>query len=251
MTFKNSFKIFIISALVMTETFSGVLFKTLSAYADCTTQSDADRDFDFGEVSGSVFANTWANMSIDIPHGFTTQTGKDLYEAIYYEPDDAVFDGLQATDLLMVCPEYMDAYMGDRVHELEDSLIFTLLYMPDTKSDGTKIDDSLTGPALAMAAVGAKGYEAYVEQGTKVIGGYSYNSYTFDLGNSAKAKYRAENPGKDSPLFEEDIRVKAEVDIRSASGIKIILLTLTTGEYYGKESLITGGIRNIRGTYNG
>ena len=59
------------------------------------------------------------------------------------------------------------------------------------------------------------------------------------------------NPGKESPLLEDDISLRAEVNIRQVDDKKIVLLTLTSGKYYGQESLVLGGIRNIRGTYNG
>lgn len=216
-----------------------------------TGSADGGYSFDFGTVTDSVFTNTWANISISIPHGFTSQTGKAMYDEIYYEPQDAVFDGLQATDLLIVCPEYMEAYINDDIYELEDNLIFALMYMPENKADGTKLENTDIGPGLAMAALGVSGYEEYVEQGTKTIGGYSYDSFIFDYGNAVKTDYRAKNPGKESPLLEEDIRIRAEVDIRTLEDKKIILLTLTTGKYYGEEELISGGIRNIRGTYNG
>ncbi|MGI6080460.1 MAG: hypothetical protein ACOYBV_05700 [Candidatus Avilachnospira sp.] len=211
----------------------------------------SNTNFDFGTVSGYTFTNGWANMSISIPHGFTVQTGKEMYSEIYYEPEDSVYDGGEATDILLVCPEYMEAYRNDKLYDLNDSLVFALFYMPAVRADGTAVDNDSVGTSLSMASVGAKGYEAYVAKSEKNIGGYVYDSYIFDYGNAVKEDYRQKNPGKESPLLEDDISLRAEVNIRQVDDKKIVLLTLTSGKYYGQESLVLGGIRNIRGTYNG
>lgn len=201
--------------------------------------------FSFGDAaSPNTFENQWAGYAYVVPGNCDMEAGWDVYQDIFYEQKDAVYDLGIATDMAVTSRDTSEEKPDPELDNADCYVVMTFFLSTKENAPGQNLD-AFAKKAL-RTATGSERLPEYADVGKASFGGYEWLHYKADYGEIMQRIYHETfgADGKEHPAYEEQYHYRMDLYFRRIDDKIMGISTLASGKYYGQsDKMLTGFLK--------